>query len=457
MASVGLPEGWKKFIDQSTGQPYYQGPSGEVTWTAPPAPAPPPLAPPPPPVGKPILPPPPVVGHDLLDKDIGRVQAQLADTHPIINAQARNEAMQIAGTDDIAKAIVKIVDDILRLHPTEKEMPDHKRAQVLHCLVLILREPQAYYLFNTVPFAPMPGVYTPRVMRLRILADHENECLNEDTSRDWGRQCLNLLGYKCLLFEKMLSHEPNCCYTLILDQSGSMGSTCGGADYGSRWDVAEKSADHIVEAILGKGAYEPRAGVVARGVDIWLFNNKATLFPDVRDECCDIFDQNRPGGGTDLSLALQRMFDRHFDCRSGIMENVFIITDGCPNSKPAVQSTIIRNVNRLGNELEMALTFIQIGDDENAAEYICEELHDVCENPGVKFNIVDVLTMEDTEGMPFLGFLQYFIPESGLLPATPIRIPAPKITRSTQNGRSAHNARVQQKHGGKGCDGCSLM
>ena len=31
----GLPEGWKKFIDNATGNPYYQGPDGEVTWEKP--------------------------------------------------------------------------------------------------------------------------------------------------------------------------------------------------------------------------------------------------------------------------------------------------------------------------------------------------------------------------------------------------------------------------------------
>ena len=31
----GLPDGWKKFIDDATGKPYYQGPDGEVTWEKP--------------------------------------------------------------------------------------------------------------------------------------------------------------------------------------------------------------------------------------------------------------------------------------------------------------------------------------------------------------------------------------------------------------------------------------
>jgi hypothetical protein len=35
----GLPDGWKKFIDDATGKPYYQGPDGEVTWEKPTSPS----------------------------------------------------------------------------------------------------------------------------------------------------------------------------------------------------------------------------------------------------------------------------------------------------------------------------------------------------------------------------------------------------------------------------------
>jgi hypothetical protein len=52
---------------------------------------------------------------------------------------------------------------------------------------------------------------------------------------------------------------------------------------------------------------------------------------------------------------------------------------------------------RIDNAKELSITFVQIGDDTHARDYL-KRLDDDLEAEGAKYDIVDVITMDDMGG-----------------------------------------------------------
>jgi len=127
------------------------------------------------------------------------------------------------------------------------------------------------------------------------------------------------------------------------------------------------------------------------------FNDTFVKTENVKDNTVEGIFKNEPTGGTTLAPALQAAFDEHFAKASDSKKEgttILVVTDGEPTDKPEVTKTIIAAANRLGKDEELAVSFIQVGQDEKSRDYL-KSLDDDLTKQGAKFDIVDTLTMQE--------------------------------------------------------------
>lgn len=170
-------------------------------------------------------------------------------------------------------------------------------------------------------------------------------------------------------------------YIIVVDRSGSMG--------GSNWRQAEAAVSRIASHVC---EFDPD------GVDVVFFSNDCAVFKNVRTPADVVahFRSMPPSGGTNLTEALATAFKLHFDGpRTGT--TILCITDGEPNNRETVKSTIEGAANTIGVDAELSLSFIQIGSDSSATAF----LKDLDEGIRARFDIVDTLTAADMHGLSF--------------------------------------------------------
>ena len=64
------------------------------------------------------------------------------------------------------------------------------------------------------------------------------------------------------------------------------------------------------------------------------------------------------------------MFERHNSQRKGESETLLIVTDGAPNSKANVDATLRKQMELTPAGSELAITFLQIGDNKAARDWL---------------------------------------------------------------------------------------
>ena len=75
-----------------------------------------------------------------------------------------------------------------------------------------------------------------------------------------------------------------------------------------------------------------------------------------------------------------------------------IITDGEPDDRRSVFEVIIEATKRINSDAELALSFIQVGADPSATDFL-KALDDKLQSIGANFDIVDTITLSDMEDM----------------------------------------------------------
>ncbi|MFO5437318.1 MAG: hypothetical protein ACLBM4_01225, partial [Dolichospermum sp.] len=75
-----------------------------------------------------------------------------------------------------------------------------------------------------------------------------------------------------------------------------------------------------------------------------------------------------------------------------------VVTDGEPDDRKAVMKVIIEASRRLYKYEELAISFIQVGNDPQATRFL-KILDDELQSAGAKFDICDTVTMDDMEDM----------------------------------------------------------
>ncbi|MBE9034028.1 vWA domain-containing protein [aff. Roholtiella sp. LEGE 12411] len=183
-------------------------------------------------------------------------------------------------------------------------------------------------------------------------------------------------------------------YTLIIDKSGSMATPDqkGGR---SRWVAAQESTLALASKCE---QFDPD------GITIYVFSGRFKRYENITSsKVSQIFQENDPSGTTDLAAVLQHATDDYFQRKaSGKIkpngETILVVTDGEPDDRKAVMKVIIETSRRMDRDEELAISFIQVGTDQQATRFL-KVLDDELQSAGAKFDICDTITMEDMEDL----------------------------------------------------------
>jgi uncharacterized protein YegL len=186
-------------------------------------------------------------------------------------------------------------------------------------------------------------------------------------------------------------------YTLIIDQSGSMWKKDDQdreKERGvvrSRWEVMEESTFALASKC---------EQLDTDGITVCTFSDGFQRYENVTaSKVEDIFEDNEPFGNTDLAGVLQDALQNYFQRKERGQakangEIIVVVTDGKPDDEMAVAKTIIEATKKIDKEEELAISFIQIGYEKGAADFL-KFLDDDLQKKGAKFDIVDTLSMEE--------------------------------------------------------------
>jgi hypothetical protein len=184
-------------------------------------------------------------------------------------------------------------------------------------------------------------------------------------------------------------------YTVIIDKSGSMSKADqpGGL---TRWEAVEESTLALARKCE---RFDPD------GITLYAFSSRFKRYDNVTaSKVEDIFLENDPVGRTALDLVLKDAFDRYFERKATGQtgdkkgETLLIITDGVPDDQRAVVELILDATQRLDQDQELAISFIQVGDDPGVREFF-KALDDDLQGVGAKFDICDTITLTEMEDM----------------------------------------------------------
>jgi uncharacterized protein with von Willebrand factor type A (vWA) domain len=183
-------------------------------------------------------------------------------------------------------------------------------------------------------------------------------------------------------------------YTLIIDKSGSMATPDqkGGR---TRWATAQESTFALASKCE---QFDPD------GITIYLFSGRFKRYENVTSaKVLQIFTENDPSGTTDLAGVLKHATDNYFQRKTSNTtqlsgETILVVTDGEPDDRKAVMKVIIEASRRLDKDEELAISFIQVGNDPQATRFL-KILDDELQSAGAKFDICDTITMDDMEDM----------------------------------------------------------
>ena len=183
-------------------------------------------------------------------------------------------------------------------------------------------------------------------------------------------------------------------YTLIIDKSGSMATKDqkGGR---TRWVAAQESTLALASKCE---QFDPD------GITIYVFSGKFKRYENVTSsKVAEIFLENDPSGTTDLAGVLKHATDDYLQRKAVGQtkpngETILVVTDGEPDDRKAVMKVIIEASRRIDRDEELAISFIQVGTDQQATRFL-KVLDDELQSAGAKFDICDTITMEDMEDL----------------------------------------------------------
>lgn len=183
-------------------------------------------------------------------------------------------------------------------------------------------------------------------------------------------------------------------YTLIIDKSGSMIKTDQPGSK-SRWKQMQEST----LALAAKcDTLDPN------GITVYLFSGRFKRYDNVTATKVEaIFLENEPMGSTNLAAVLEDAVNHYFQEKATgkattVGETILVVTDGEPDDRKAVMKVIIDASRRMKTDEELAISFIQVGQDSDANRFL-QALDDELQGVGAKFDIVDTITMDDMENM----------------------------------------------------------
>jgi von Willebrand factor type A domain len=182
-------------------------------------------------------------------------------------------------------------------------------------------------------------------------------------------------------------------YTLILDKSGSMSVADQGGK--SRWVYAQESTLALARKC---DQLDPD------GITLYTFSGRFKRYDNVTASRVDqVFLENDPVGTTNLAAVLQDATNSFFQRKAAGQlaangETILVVTDGEPDDRRAVIDVIINATQKMDRDEELAISFIQVGNDAGATAFL-KALDDQLEGVGAKFDICDTITIDDMGDM----------------------------------------------------------
>jgi Mg-chelatase subunit ChlD len=175
-------------------------------------------------------------------------------------------------------------------------------------------------------------------------------------------------------------------FIFLLDVSGSMSATDTPNGL-SRYEFAkEKALAFCHEA----------AKIDSDGISIIRFGHNIEKFSDITpDQIEKAFAGGANEGSTETAKALQAAWEEHLE-RKNEQTFVLVVTDGAPRDQQAVKNVIIDITNKVKDEREFNIAFLQVGNDASVAAFL-KELDD--DLKGAKYDIVDVKRLEEVDFM----------------------------------------------------------
>ncbi len=173
-------------------------------------------------------------------------------------------------------------------------------------------------------------------------------------------------------------------FVVVVDKSGSMGEPWKGQ---TRWTAMQESVMSFVRDI---------EKLDSDGIDVVELGGDCRSFLGVTSaNVKEMFATMSPRGGTPLHQALEKALA----CagKSEKKDMIVVFTDGVPDDAKAAAEVIRRASNKMNNDDELTIVFIQVGDDKAATAYL-KSLDD--DLKGAKFDIVDAMTIEEAEKFP---------------------------------------------------------
>ncbi len=160
-------------------------------------------------------------------------------------------------------------------------------------------------------------------------------------------------------------------YVIMVDRSGSMSEQDG--KNGTRWDSARKAVEKVVHTVF---EYD-----VDHTVPLYLFDHECLFLGELTSpsQVLGVFNDFGPRGTTDLNTTLKQAIETYagskrpnYDVVPGTTFLVFL--DGAVNDEEEVVRTIKYYANPkngyIANHTQIAISFIQIGDDNGATRFL---------------------------------------------------------------------------------------
>ncbi|HEY9601474.1 MAG TPA: VWA domain-containing protein [Allocoleopsis sp.] len=189
-------------------------------------------------------------------------------------------------------------------------------------------------------------------------------------------------------------------YTLIVDRSASM-STLDQPEGVSRWTLLQEST-----LALARKCEE----LDSDGITLYLFSNHFNRYDRVTSSQVEqIFQENEPQGGTNLTSVLQDALNHYFQRKVAGQtkvngETIIVVTDGEPDDRMGVADAIVNASRSIERDEELAILFIQVGSDPKVTKAL-KSLDEQLVGIGAKFDLVDTITFDDMEDMTLTDVL----------------------------------------------------
>ncbi len=210
-----------------------------------------------------------------------------------------------------------------------------------------------------------------------------------------------MFGNKTKQEKAQLSEEnimlENRDYTLIIDKSGSM-STKDQQGGISRWEMMQESTLALARKCE---EFDPD------GITVYTFSNRFQRYDNVTaQKISQIFKESEPIGKTRLAEVLEDTINLYFQRKASGKakkngETIIVVTDGEPDDRKAVMRVIIDASRQMERDEELAISFIQIGNEPEATEFLKRLDNELKSKDGsdggAKFDIVDTITIDEIE------------------------------------------------------------